>query len=128
MYLALFLWQYTLRVDFKNFIFLFLSTLSSSLFLSLTLLLSSLYLPISSLSLFLFSLLLAFPSPLPPSLHLLLLPFRPSYPTQWIVSGSEDNMVYIWNLQTKEIVQKLEGHTGQPHTTTTVASVAPVCN
>ena len=22
-------------------------------------------------------------------------------------------MVYIWNLQTKEIVQKLEGHTGQ---------------
>ena len=32
---------------------------------------------------------------------------------QWIVSGSEDNMVYIWNLQTKEIVQKLEGHIGQ---------------
>ena len=32
--------------------------------------------------------------------------------TQWIVSGSEDNMVYIWNLQTKEIVQKLEGHKG----------------
>lgn len=31
---------------------------------------------------------------------------------QWIVSGSEDNMVYIWNLQTKEIVQKLQGHTG----------------
>ncbi|KAL2740640.1 protein will die slowly [Vespula squamosa] len=29
----------------------------------------------------------------------------------WIVSGSEDNMVYIWNLQTKEIVQKLQGHT-----------------
>lgn len=28
------------------------------------------------------------------------------------MSGSEDNMVYIWNLQTKEIVQKLEGHTG----------------
>lgn len=26
---------------------------------------------------------------------------------KWIVSGSEDNMVYIWNLQTKEIVQKL---------------------
>uniref|UniRef100_A0A671RCC6 WDR5-like beta-propeller domain-containing protein n=1 Tax=Sinocyclocheilus anshuiensis TaxID=1608454 RepID=A0A671RCC6_9TELE len=24
---------------------------------------------------------------------------------------SEDNMVYIWNLQTKEIVQKLQGHT-----------------
>ena len=32
---------------------------------------------------------------------------------QWIVSGSEDNMVYIWNLQTKEIVQKLQGHTGR---------------
>lgn len=35
---------------------------------------------------------------------------------QWIVSGSEDNMVYIWNLQTKEIVQKLQGHTGRRHT------------
>ena len=31
---------------------------------------------------------------------------------QWIVSGSEDHMVYLWNLQTKEVVQKLEGHTG----------------
>lgn len=31
---------------------------------------------------------------------------------QWIVSGSEDSLVYIWNLQTKEIVQKLQGHTG----------------
>uniref|UniRef100_A0AAR2LV34 WDR5-like beta-propeller domain-containing protein n=1 Tax=Pygocentrus nattereri TaxID=42514 RepID=A0AAR2LV34_PYGNA len=29
---------------------------------------------------------------------------------KWIVSGSEDHMVYIWNLQTKEIVQKLQGH------------------
>lgn len=28
------------------------------------------------------------------------------------MSGSEDNMVYIWNLQTKEIVQRLAGHTG----------------
>lgn len=35
------------------------------------------------------------------------------FPSQWIVSGSEDNMVYIWNLQTKEIVQKLQGHTGK---------------
>lgn len=35
-----------------------------------------------------------------------------SLPLQWIVSGSEDNLVYIWNLQTKEIVQKLQGHTG----------------
>lgn len=34
-------------------------------------------------------------------------------PLQWIVSGSEDNLVYIWNLQTKEIVQKLQGHTGK---------------
>ena len=32
---------------------------------------------------------------------------------QWIVSGSEDNLVYIWNLQTKEVVQTLEGHTGK---------------
>lgn len=38
------------------------------------------------------------------------------------MSGSEDNLVYIWNLQTKEIVQKLQGHTGErgdpgrPHT------------
>jgi WD40 repeat protein len=32
--------------------------------------------------------------------------------SKWIVSGSEDNMVYIWNLQTKEIVQRLVGHTG----------------
>ena len=31
--------------------------------------------------------------------------------SQWIVSGSEDNAVYVWNLQTKEVVQKLQGHT-----------------
>lgn len=31
--------------------------------------------------------------------------------SQWIVSGSEDNTVYIWNLQSKEIVQRLQGHT-----------------
>ena len=31
---------------------------------------------------------------------------------KWIVSGSEDNQIYIWNLQTREIVQRLEGHTG----------------
>ncbi|CAG8503647.1 4646_t:CDS:10 [Diversispora eburnea] len=30
---------------------------------------------------------------------------------KWIVSGSEDHCIYIWNLQSKEIVQKLEGHT-----------------
>lgn len=28
------------------------------------------------------------------------------------MSGSEDNRVFIWNLQTKEVVQTLEGHTG----------------
>jgi COMPASS component SWD3 len=31
---------------------------------------------------------------------------------KWIVSGSEDHSIYIWNLQSKEIVQKLEGHSG----------------
>lgn len=35
-----------------------------------------------------------------------------SYIPQWIVSGSEDNLVFVWNLQTKEVVQKLQGHTG----------------
>ena len=39
--------------------------------------------------------------------------FSPLICDQWIVSGSEDNLVYIWNLQTKEIVQKLQGHTGE---------------
>lgn len=29
------------------------------------------------------------------------------------MSGSEDHNIYIWNLQTKEIVQKLEGHSGK---------------
>jgi len=29
---------------------------------------------------------------------------------KYIISGSEDNMVYIWDLQSKKIVQKLEGH------------------
>lgn len=38
--------------------------------------------------------------------------FNGFFYSQWIVSGSEDHMVYIWNLQTKEIVQKLQGHTG----------------
>jgi hypothetical protein len=33
---------------------------------------------------------------------------------KWIVSGSEDNHVYIWNLQTKEIVQKLAGKEQRP--------------
>lgn len=30
---------------------------------------------------------------------------------KWIVSGSEDKKIYVWNLQTKEIVQVVEGHT-----------------
>jgi len=31
---------------------------------------------------------------------------------KWIVCGSEDHAIYIWNLQTREIVQKLIGHEG----------------
>lgn len=38
--------------------------------------------------------------------------FSMSFVFQWIISGSEDNLVYIWNLQTKEVVQTLEGHSG----------------
>lgn len=30
---------------------------------------------------------------------------------KYIVSGSEDTCVYLWELQTRKIVQKLEGHT-----------------
>jgi len=30
---------------------------------------------------------------------------------KWIVAGSEDHRTYIWDLQTREIVQVLEGHT-----------------
>ncbi|KAF5191679.1 Wd repeat-containing protein, partial [Thalictrum thalictroides] len=37
---------------------------------------------------------------------------------KYIVSGSEDHLVYLWDLQTKEVIQKLEGHTD------TVISVA----
>lgn len=37
---------------------------------------------------------------------------------KYIVSGSEDNCVYLWELQTRKVVQKLEGHTD------TVISVA----
>lgn len=28
------------------------------------------------------------------------------------MSGSEDNKVYLWNLQTREVVQVLDAHTG----------------
>ena len=30
------------------------------------------------------------------------------------ISGSEDNMVYIWDFQSKKIVRKSEGHKGTP--------------
>lgn len=32
---------------------------------------------------------------------------------QYIVSGSEDNKVYIWDLQSRKIAQILEGHKGE---------------
>src|SRR4051812_709392 len=32
---------------------------------------------------------------------------------KWIVSGSEDGKIYIWDLQTREVVQVLEGHNGK---------------
>jgi hypothetical protein len=31
---------------------------------------------------------------------------------QYVVSGSEDNKVYLWDLQSREVAQVLEGHTG----------------
>ena len=34
---------------------------------------------------------------------------------KWIVSGSEDKKVYLWDLQSREIVQVLEGHEGMPY-------------
>lgn len=30
---------------------------------------------------------------------------------KYIVSGSEDHCVYLWDLQAKTLIQKLEGHT-----------------
>ncbi|CAM9253028.1 unnamed protein product [Chrysoparadoxa australica] len=30
---------------------------------------------------------------------------------RWVVSGSEDHKIYIWDLQSKEVVQTLSGHT-----------------
>ena len=32
-----------------------------------------------------------------------------------MVSGSEDSKVYIWDLQTREILQVLEGHRGESY-------------
>ena len=31
---------------------------------------------------------------------------------KWIVSGSEDNKVYLWDLQSREVVQVLDAHKG----------------
>jgi len=31
---------------------------------------------------------------------------------KWIISGSEDNKIYVWDLQSREVVQVLEGHRG----------------
>ena len=28
----------------------------------------------------------------------------------YIISGSEDNFIYIWDVQSKEILQKISGH------------------
>jgi WD40 repeat protein len=46
---------------------------------------------------------------------------------QVVVSGSEDNKVYIWDLQTREIVQVLEGHRGKysSHHTSEAALTPP---
>ena len=38
---------------------------------------------------------------------------------KWVVAGSEDSQVYLWDLQRKNIVQRLKGHTDA------VLSVAP---
>jgi COMPASS component SWD3 len=32
---------------------------------------------------------------------------------KWIVSGSEDHLIYLWDLQSKEVVQRLQGHDGK---------------
>jgi COMPASS component SWD3 len=34
-------------------------------------------------------------------------------PSAWILSGSDTSEVCIWDGQTKELTQKLEGHTGE---------------
>jgi COMPASS component SWD3 len=38
--------------------------------------------------------------------------FSVSSTGRYVVSGSENSFIFIWDLQTKEIVQKLQGHTG----------------
>lgn len=30
---------------------------------------------------------------------------------KYVVSGSEDSCIYLWDLQSRKIVQKMEGHT-----------------
>ena len=39
--------------------------------------------------------------------------FADFYGGKYIISGSEDKLIYIWDLQTKQIFQKLEGHSGK---------------
>lgn len=34
---------------------------------------------------------------------------------QYLVSGSEDCKIYIWDLQTRQVLQVLEGHRGNYH-------------
>lgn len=38
---------------------------------------------------------------------------RASIPEAWIVSGSDTSEVCIWDGQSKELLQRLEGHTGE---------------
>lgn len=35
-----------------------------------------------------------------------------SMPEAWVVAGSDTGEVFIWDLQTKEVLQKLGEHTG----------------
>ena len=34
-------------------------------------------------------------------------------PVKWVVCGSEDSMIYMWDLNSKQVVDKLEGHKGE---------------
>lgn len=38
---------------------------------------------------------------------------RDKAPDAWVVSGSDTSEVWIWDLQTKEVLQKLGEHTGE---------------
>jgi COMPASS component SWD3 len=43
-------------------------------------------------------------------------------PEAWILSGSDTSEVCIWDGQSKELLQRLEGHTGESRSQTTTAS------